>query len=233
MKKLNIVLAIALMATICSCGNSEQGSDEQNADSLATAEQTQTEEATSEQSEAQASEVNLYKYFSQEEMQSEMDKAVKLFSKNPSNFGKLFVEEGFALSPDALEKKWGKAKKREVVTPEPEPGEEEVYSTPYANLEFEQFIVSLDNYGKNWEISFFKTSTKGFGFAGVFVGVPECNKEYILKLFSKCEVSEEKGNSGEYLTVTLQKDPNIHISITLDDNGIVQSISYEAHTYAG
>ncbi len=36
MKKLNIVLAIALMATICSCGNSEQGSNEQNADSLAT-----------------------------------------------------------------------------------------------------------------------------------------------------------------------------------------------------
>ncbi len=56
MKKLSIFLTIALVAIIYSCGNSEKGSNEQKADSLATktAEQVQNEEATtSEQAEPQ------------------------------------------------------------------------------------------------------------------------------------------------------------------------------------
>ncbi len=142
MKKINLLLVMVLTAVTYSCGNGKQGSNEQKADSLATAKQ----------AEVQASDVDLYKYFSQKEMKSEMDKAVKLFSKNPSNFGQLFVEEGFALSPDALEKKWGTAKKKEVVTPKPD--EDEVSSNPYANLEFDQFSISLDNYGKDWNISY-------------------------------------------------------------------------------
>ncbi len=56
MKKLHTLLLITFVAIIYSCGNSGQGSNEQNTDSLATAataEQVQTEEATSEQVEPQ------------------------------------------------------------------------------------------------------------------------------------------------------------------------------------
>ncbi len=239
MNAIKTLIPIVVLAILYSCGNNKN-TNGQKTDSLEVA---KIEQVNKEKLANTSSKVDLYKYFSKEEMQKEMDKSMSVFHNvdlhkksdfvRMSAYEKLFKEEGFGISPDELEKKWGKAKKREVVIPEKEEGEDDVYSTPYAILEFEPFIINLDSYEKNtWLISFFKTETVGFGFAGVFVGVPKCNKEYLLKLFEKMNAETRKDGEEEWLYIVLQKDPNIHLSINLDKNKIVKSVAYEAQTYA-
>ncbi len=175
----------------------------------------------------------VYKYFSEEEIKKGMEDAKRILcvadesigSANIINYDDLFEKEGFALSPDELEKKWGKAKSREIETSELDIEEVKITS---ATMEFDQFKIDLLDGGPyGWGILSFETATRGFGFGGVYVGVPECNKAYLLQLFEKFEVSENQGNNR--LNITLNGNEYYRgISIELDENELVKSISYTA-----
>ncbi len=218
MKKLSIFLTIALMAIIYSCGNSEKGSNEQ----------TSTEKQEKD---------GLYKYFSKEEIQKDMDNAMNILTtvdegmrdSNILAYEDLFTKEGFAVSPKELEKKWGKAnsQKDETIKMKLKEG---IYELKYSELEFKQFkIVLTDNDDYGWGINSFETSTPGFGIGGIYVGIPECNKEYLLKLFEKFEVRENSYEGNEYLLITLTDEFDRGLKIDLDENNLVKSISYTAY----
>ncbi len=239
MKKLNIVLTIGLMAVIYSCGNGEEESNEQNADSLATAEQIQ---AAEEVSMTEEEKTELYKYFSKEEMKSEMDKAKNILcgidketgSTNVVSYDDLLKEEGFSVSPTQLEKKWGEAQNKEIKTDRLDYGDGLVYDKKSATMEFPFFDVILVGCGKDcWTIETLKTETKGFGFGGVYVGVPECNKTYLLQLFKNFEVQESQNDGNTMLDVTLHSEFYRGLYILLDQNNLVKSVKYEVSTTAG
>ncbi len=236
MKKLSILLAIALAEIIYSCGNGGQGSNEQKVDSLVTTKQAQkqAQPSTTEQEQTE-----LYKYFSKEEIKKGMDNAKNILTTLDKETGsvnilaytdELFTKEGFAISPKELEKKWGKAnsQEEEIVKHEVD---EDIYKLKFANLEFNQFkIVLLDGGDYGWGITSFETSTPGFGIGGIYVGISECNKEYLLKLFEKFEVEQNNYDGNRFLSITLSSEFYSGLSIYLDENNLVKSISYTAST---
>ncbi len=220
MKKLSIFLTIALMAIIHSCGNSEKGSNEQ----------TSTEKQEKDE---------LYKYFSKEEIQKDMDNAMNILttvyeSKGDVNilaYEDLLTKEGLAVSPTELEKKWGKANSRKEEIEKYEVDVDDIYELKFAEMEFNQFkITLLDGGDYGWGITSFETSTPGFGFGGIYVGIPECNKEYLLKLFKEFEVKEENYDGNRYLSITLAHEFYRGLAIYLDENDLIKSISYTAST---
>ncbi len=244
MKKLSILAAIALMAIIYSCGNSGSSSKEQNTDSVATAQKADNEQAQKEEQPSMTAQekAELYKYFSQEEIKKGMDNAKSILcvvdkeigGVNVVAYDNLFEKEGFAMSPDKLEKKWGKAKQKKVKTHRLDYGEGEVHNKTSATMEFSNFDVVLVECGKDcWGIESLQTATKGFGFGGVYVGVPECDKAYLLQLFKNFEVSESKNEENTILDVTLHSEFYRGLRIVLDKNQLVKSVQYEVSTSGG
>ncbi len=228
MKKLSILLTIALMAIIYACGNGGRGSNEKKADSLATenTKQVQNQEQPSMTEEEKA---ELYKYFSETEIKNKLDSAMQYFSQDEAYFGELLKKDGFAVSPKELEKKWGKAKDKKMEKSKLDLGGGDIYDRITATTKFNEFEIKADNFNKmGWTIGSIKTETSGFGFGGIYVGVPECNKEYLLKLFKKFnpQEAEEEGEKRIYIYFELG-----NISINLDKNGLVKSVLYDAQTY--
>ncbi len=103
MKRTSILLLIAILLTIYSCVNQTSSKKQNDTDSTATniTEQVKTND--------KIAEADLYKYFSKEEIKQKMDKAEQVLSGNSQTFEELLKEEGFAVSPENLEKKIGKS----------------------------------------------------------------------------------------------------------------------------
>ncbi len=180
----------------------------------------------------EAEKAELYKYFSEEEIRSKMDSAMQYFSQEDAYFDELLKKDGFVESPEELEKKWGKAKDKKVDKSKLDLGGGDVYERITATTKFNEFEITADNFDNmGWNISSIKTETRGFGFGGIYVGVPECNKEYLLKLFKKFNPEETEVDGEKYLYISLSQEVARDINIELDNNGLVKSISYEAQTY--
>ncbi len=248
MKKISILVVIALMAIVYSCGNSGQGSKEQKTDSLATAKQVDNKQAqkgeqqsTTEQAAAKISDADLYKYFSKEEISKNMQNAVTILqsakvdkddpfmSEFPEKFAKLLKKDGWVLSPKQVVAKWGKPQKEEQETFDNPFGEKEKvhqYSYVYPHFEFSNSDWS------NWRPGSLSTSTPGFGFAGVYVGIPECNKEFIEKLFAKAENIEKIKEDGvEQWSIVIFGPAMTELTLQFNDNGTVKSMKYFSRNY--
>ncbi len=241
MKRISILVAIALMAVIYSCGNSGQGSNKQNADSTVTDKQAQNEEqpSTSEQA-APISDADLYKYFSKEEISKRMQHALtvleqsKVYEDNLTDFSPLYKDsllavEGFASSPKQVEKKWGKPIKKEKDEYPSEYSEDEV-NVEY-KYEYPHFKLTLENLGGSieWIVASLSTDTPGYGFAGVYVGIPECNKAFIEKLFAKAEdISkvEDEETGLEKWNIAIFSLAMTELTVIFNDDGTVKKVSY-------
>ncbi len=213
------------MTIIYSCGNSEQGSNEQNTDSLATAEQVDNKQAQSgeQPSMTEQEDAELYKYFSKAEIKAKMDTALK-----GQYFSELLKKDGFAVSPKELEEKWGKAKEKKIDKSKLDLGGD-IYDRVTATIKFNEFEITTEQFDDGpWTIQSLTTETRGFGFGGIYVGVPECNDVYLLKLFKKFNPEESEDN---YLYISLSQEVANYINIKLDNNGLVESIHYFAQTY--
>ncbi len=237
MKKLHTLLLVAFVAIISSCGGSGQGSDEQNADSLATTEQVQTEEeAVSEQTEVQVSEADLYKYFSKEEISEKMKYALKTLDSAYLEeyedytdtdidyyYVSLLKHDGFwSVSPEEAVKKWGKPTKQEKE-------ESEYYdSKERVTYDYSHFTTSFIMEGEEWIMESLSTSTPGFGFAGIYVGIPECNKAYIEKLLAKggSLLEKFKENGVEKWRIDMGSLSSIELTIIFTPSGTVKQVSY-------
>ncbi len=233
MKKISILVVIALMAIIYSCGNSEQGSKEQKTDSLATAKQVDNKQAKKgeQQSTTEKEKAELYKYFSKAEIKAKMDTAMKYLNGETSFFSELLKKDGFTVSPEELEKKWGKAKDKLIEKSKLDLGGD-IYDRTTATITFNEFQITTERFdGDYWAISSLTTETRGFGFGGIYVGVPECNKAYLLKLFKKFKPKEDEYNGAKHIYVSLSQEVANELSIKLDNNGLIESISYFAQTY--
>ncbi len=231
MKKISIFLTIALVAIIYSCGNGKQGSNEQKADSLAT-ENTKQVQNQAQPSMTEQEKAELYKYFSEEEIKNKLDSAMQYFSQEEAYFGELLKKDGFAVSPKELEKRWGKAIDKKSDKSKLDLGGGDIYDRITATTKFNEFEIKADNFNKmGWNIGTIKTETRGFGFAGIYVGVPECNKEYLLKLFKKFKPEEREEDGEKSLYINVGRDVVGNLYIKLDNNGLVKSVFYEAQTY--
>ncbi len=262
MRKVSILVAIALMAIIYSCGGSWQGSNEQNADSLATAEQVDNQQAqneeqpsTSEQA-APISEADLYKYFSKEEISEKMKYALKtldsaefdeseeIYETNIDMYYKSLLRHNgfFNVSPEEAEKKWGKPTKQEK-SKNDSGNEIVIYKYPHFTA---SFIMKGDwvddgdgkvSFKENlsWVMESLSTSTPGFGFAGIYVGIPECNKAYIEKLLAKGKINLNKGkeNGVEKWSIDMGAEDSIELTIIFTPSGTVKQVSYVLHIFKG
>ncbi len=242
MKKISILIAIALMAIIYSCGNSGQGSNEQNTDSLATAEQVDNKQAqseeqpsTTEQAETKIPDAELYKYFSKEEMSKKMQNALKTFENMKESFYapelyiKLLKADGFVLSPKTIEGKWGKPEKQDNKTYDsPVKSGKKVHSY---NYEYPYFTIEMNDVTSKWLPTNLTTNTPGFGFAGVYVCVPECNKDFIEKLFAKVNIQKDTENGVEKWTISLDDSSVADLTLEFNKSGTVKSMNYFATHY--
>ncbi len=231
------------MAIIYSCGNSGQGSNEQNADSLVTVEQSKTEEqpSTTEQTDVKILDAELYKYFSKDEISKNMQHALTvlqsakvdendpLMSEFAEKFAELLKKDGWVLSPKQVVSKWGKPQKEEQNTydkPFDEKGKVHEYSYVYPHFE-----LSNSDWGE-WRPGNLATSTPGFGFAGVYVGVPECNKAFLEKLFAKAENIEKSKEEGvEKWNIVIFGPAMTELTLHFYENRTVKSIKYFSRNY--
>ncbi len=239
MKLTNLFMVMAVLAIMYSCGNGGNGSKEMNADSLKTTTEQVGNNQVPKQDQTSMTEqekAELYKYFSKEEIQKGMDNAKNILcvvdkeigSVNILAYDELLKKEGFAISPKKLEKKWGKAKSKDINKSKQEV-DGVLYETTVATMVFPHFELLVVDCGTDcWTIRSLKTETPGFGFGGVYVGIPECNKTYLLKLFEKFEVTENEFNGNKVLSIILSNDFYRGLSITFDKNELVKSVSYTA-----
>ncbi len=147
----------------------------------------------------------------------------------PRYYLKLLAEENFAVSPKQIEAKWGKPKKKkkEDVTNDLTDEMQPLYTYSYP-----QFDLQIEKFDTEWLVWSLSTSTKGFGFAGVYVGVPECNKEFITKLFTEAIHTEKNIKNGiESWYITLEDANHTDVIITFDENEIVQKVLYGSGIY--
>ncbi len=221
------------MAVIYSCGNSGENSNEQNADSSATeaAEQAQPEETASKQTEPE-----LYKYFSKEEISAKMQHALSVLEKAEKNDNDPFKsnilalykdfigEEGWNVSPDALEEKWGKPTTKTEDSYVYPASESTVHSYEYT---YPHFHVTINDMNE-WQAEKISTNTAGFGFAGVYVGIAECNKTFIEKLFAQAPAIEK--NSDEWI-ITIYEPTGTKINISFNQDETVKEVSYNFGHY--
>ncbi len=252
MKKISIFITIALMAIIYSCGNGENGSTEQNTDSLATetAEQVDDEEVQNEQTQNQNQPSNpkqtkggLYKYFSKEEISENMQFALKTLDSAHIDrnselddtdiqiyYISLLKHEGlWDMSPEKAKEIWGN------------PIQQRKVKNEYHNDSFiifyyyPHFTVSFMIYGNQWTVRNLVTDTQGFGFCGVFVGIPECNKAYIQKLLAKGETRLYKDKESEFekWSIDMGNLDSGCLEITFSPSGIVKQVSYELRVFEG
>ncbi len=236
MKKLSILAAIALMAIIYSCGNGGNRSNEQNTDSVATARQANNEQSQKgeQPSMTEQKKVELYKYFSKEEIGKKMQHALSILEKAKKDeddpffsdflplYKDLLKEDGWNISPDALEAKWSKpiTKKEDSFIYEADNSKVHVYEYTYSN-----FNLTLHDL----EVNKLSTSTVGFGFAGVYVGIPECNKAFIEKLFAKAPAIDKNNNEWN-ISISLPTQTNLNITFNPDET--VKTVAYSFGNYA-
>lgn len=234
MKLTNIITVMALLNMMYSCGDNTNKSKQDNSDSTKADSKNEQVKAESEIPDAE-----LYKHFSKEEIRKRMQHTFEVLDSNQVYDGRtdiyfsyyeLLKEDGFALTPKEIEAKWGKPLKKEKDNfPNPLTDEMQIsYSYDYP-----RFILDIEQVGKDWRIGELSTNTVGFGFAGVYVGIPECNKSFIKKLFAKAEsISEMKNNQGdEYWQIFLYSANYTFLGVTFDENGIVKEVSYFSGIY--
>ena len=73
------------------------------------------------------------------------------------------------------------------------------------------------------------TSTPGYGFGGIYVGIPECNKEYIGKLFAlvpQNNINKDTEKNSWGIILYGGEGSYNDIGITFDENDLVKSVSY-------
>ncbi len=235
MKKVKI-LTLALIAMLYSCGNSGNGSNEQKTDSLVTTKTVQTSKQQLPKL-TEAEKAVVYKYFSEAEMKENLSNAEKYFSENDyPYYADLLEREGFT-SSDKLEKKWGSAEEKNKENIVLDYGDGLVFNKMVLTMQFNQFNIILENCmdgfpDDSWIVSELETETPGFGFGGVYVGVPECNKAYLLKLFEKFEIEESEYDGIKSLEIVLNSDFYTAITVKLDKNERVTFARYSAHVCA-
>ena len=93
---------------------------------------------------------------------------------------------------------------------------------------FQQYLKDEGKYTEYGDLIYAETSTPGLGFGGIYVGVPECNKEYVKKLFSKLDpeqiVYDSEDNS---IAVGFQIEHFLtDMTVVFDENDVVQKVIY-------
>ena len=100
---------------------------------------------------------------------------------------------------------------------------------------FQQYLKDEGGDSEYGDLIYVETSTPGFGFGGIYVGIPECNKQYVEKLFSKVDPEnisyENYSDSGKPYENSIAVGFQIEWFLTdmiieFDDNDIVQKVIY-------
>lgn len=97
--------------------------------------------------------------------------------------------------------------------------------------------VHYEDFGSEYNapnLNQFSTGYKGFGFAGLYVGVPECNKEttieYLSRWVDKDRLNMIKGHErdDEYLYVDFSGEANIEMVICFSEDGLIKHLGYSS-----
>ncbi len=183
-----------------------------------------------------SSEDSLYKYFTKEEIKEKMRRAKELLAKKTktsydtvafiSKYQLLLKEDNFALPVNKLEEVWGKPIN---VTMEKEYISDNNYDS-FSCL-YPGFYLSNTYIKDSLSVKYITTDAVGFGFAGVYVGIPQCNKNYIKKLFNKAEyIGKHKFNKRIMWSITLEASTRTYLYIVFDKKGVVKKLTFEARS---
>ncbi len=232
MKLLKIFVTIAIAAVLYSCGNNESKTKQDCSNDSLKQTKSNCQGADDKKVKCDVKKCETACALSKDEIKQGMDNAVKYFQKRNSYFSVLLEEEGFT-SPKAVEKKWGKAKSKDEKNLELDYGDGLVFNKLVTTMEYDYFNLVMENCNEKfpedaWGIAKLESKTSGFGFGGIYVGVPECNKEYLSKLFKPTKVEEKTDNGVKHLSIVLPTEGYREIDIVLDENGLVKSVKYEA-----
>ncbi len=97
---------------------------------------------------------------------------------------------------------------------------------------YPQFDLEIKGENGVWSIERLSTSTPGFGFAGVYVGIPECNKAFIEKLFSQAErIHKSKLEGVEQWKISIFELAKTEVNILFNKNGTVKRVAYSSQNY--
>lgn len=251
-KKIVLVATIVTLGVIACTRSAKNKDDNSNSDSTATSAIELEQQLTNESS------INLYSHFSREIILQKMDEAVKrmtITDNSEDRAFKILFTYNNIITKDLSEllgvkmsmndfytthftEKFGNPLKRN--TTQKDTLDNYVYY--WETVDYSHF--SLRTWGEyeigkeddNRAVIGIATSEPGFGFGGVYVGIPECNKEYISKLFahiSPNSINRESGydwddeTRGDIWVVELYGELSYtEITISFDKNGVVKKMRY-------
>lgn len=182
--------------------------------------------------------VDSYAYYTKDEILSKMEKAVKAMKSPGTNsaiketYLKLIVAD-IGNSQNTIEDKWGSPLKKDI---EEFPDDDEPGPSKSIQSTYPMFEINLDFFPEEWLIQRIVTKTPGFGFGGLYIGVPECNKAFVEKLFSGLPDGSIRKNpkaedQPEYWSITLYIEDNTSISLRFEEDGTISQIWYESQNY--
>lgn len=108
------------------------------------------------------------------------------------------------------------------------------YIYPFCTLYAWDDYYTVDEHCKYGSLVGIKSSEPGFGFGGIYPGVPECNKEYIKKLFAKIiseyreeEQQDEYGDTFRFIILDYEIEASYQsLTLKLNDNDVVTEVDY-------
>ncbi len=173
-----------------------------------------------------------YNYLTKKEIKAKMQRAVKLLHDKDnklscfSKYQLLLREDNFAKSLQAIKKKWGNPTEESTNSEYISGKNYDTFSCLYP-----QFYVSNIYDSNNYLVNYLETRTVSFGFAGVYIGVPECDKTYVEKLFKNVAFISKHEFYGKSLwSISIQKSTRTFLYIEFDDKNMATKLTFEANS---
>ncbi|MDO4770559.1 hypothetical protein [Porphyromonas sp.] len=186
-------------------------------------------------------------YWSLEDREARKRKFEEIFTQSEEGEmtyeGALLTELAGFTNPEEVTEKWGKPLFECKIS---YPKDNYYYTTcgitHSSFVTYEPFEASWVHFEYNPEyqadpsLTLFSTNREGFGFAGLYVGVPECNKEAVIEYLGNwfgpelLSLYDKEEHRDEMLVVRLSQELPIEMVIVFSEDGLIKSMEYSPGT---
>ncbi len=178
--------------------------------------------------------IDIYKYFSKEQIRENMDIALQIMKEEPIKeywryqilYEKILKHDNFTISLSKFEDKWGKADSIRTSRDK----EKKILYYPNFTLTAKE-LNGEDNACLVYSL---ETDTPGFGFGGLYVGVPECNKNFVNNLFKSIGKYKFINRAGyEEWIISLEMRSLTILKIVFNHDNTVKYLHYSSTNSVG
>lgn len=179
-------------------------------------------------------------YYTSEEREARTKKFEALVESNDGDcYAAMMADLQEFVTPQTTVGKWGKpAFESKILHADYEYYYQECYVSHTLSYTYDAFSASWfvfrqsEEYSPEPNLVRFMTERKGFGFGGIYVGVPECNKETVMNYLKRwlpedrMTLNPKNDDFDENLWVSFSEEVPTSMTISFSEDGLVKWIDF-------